>query len=157
MKWFAIFALICVFALVVSAVENPEKDEVANVESGLDKNVRLVDTAEDTTDDTDADTVEDANTTVDMDVNTATVNFRFTNKMSGGADAAKNFFDSAFNKTKEALSTAAESTKGLANVAMENVQKILPGQNANTAAGADPATQGVPPAGAPVTDTTLPQ
>ncbi|KAI6199894.1 hypothetical protein M3Y96_00675800 [Aphelenchoides besseyi] len=67
----------------------------------------------------------------------------------------KNFFDSAFNKTKEALSTAAESTKGLANVAMENVQKILPGQNANTAAGADPATQGVP--AAPVTDTTLPQ
>ncbi|CAD5224943.1 unnamed protein product [Bursaphelenchus okinawaensis] len=48
--------------------------------------------------------------------------------MAGSADAAKNFLESAFNKTKEVVSTAGESAKGFANVAIENVQKIIPGQ-----------------------------
>ncbi|KAH7730442.1 hypothetical protein AAVH_01490 [Aphelenchoides avenae] len=93
--------------------------------------------------------------------------------MAGGAEAAKNALESVFNKTKEALSSAgtnrsncrpnegslAESTKGLANVAFENVQKIIPGQaNANNA---DPAAVTVPTAntaatGAGATDPAYP-
>ncbi|KAI6228899.1 hypothetical protein M3Y99_01169500 [Aphelenchoides fujianensis] len=76
--------------------------------------------------------------------------------MASGAEAAKNLFDSAFNKTKEVLSTAADTTKGLANSAIENVQKIIPGQgNANAAA--DPAAQGVAPVAPADVVTTNPQ
>jgi len=55
------------------------------------------------------------------------------------ADSAKNALESAFNKAKETLSTAAETTKGLATTAFENVQKIIPGHGdpAASAAAAD--------------------
>jgi len=73
--------------------------------------------------------------------------------MAGGAEAAKSFLESAFNKSKEVLSSAAESTKGLANVAMENVSKIIPHQNSTAtdpnAPGAPAAAPGTAPADAP--------
>uniref|UniRef100_A0A914E6G7 Variable large protein n=1 Tax=Acrobeloides nanus TaxID=290746 RepID=A0A914E6G7_9BILA len=62
--------------------------------------------------------------------------------MAGGAEAAKNFLESAFNKTKEVVGNAAISTKGLADVAIANVSKIIPGQ---AAAGTDP-NAAAPPA-----------
>ncbi|KHN83653.1 hypothetical protein Tcan_14410 [Toxocara canis] len=45
--------------------------------------------------------------------------------MAGSADAAKNALESLFNKTKEVVHSAAETTKGYANVA---IGKIMPGQ-----------------------------
>uniref|UniRef100_A0A0N4ZIJ4 Senescence domain-containing protein n=1 Tax=Parastrongyloides trichosuri TaxID=131310 RepID=A0A0N4ZIJ4_PARTI len=44
------------------------------------------------------------------------------------AEGAKSLFDTVLNKTKEVVNTAADATKGLANVAYENVTKIIPGQ-----------------------------
>uniref|UniRef100_A0A1I7Z8N0 Small hydrophilic protein n=1 Tax=Steinernema glaseri TaxID=37863 RepID=A0A1I7Z8N0_9BILA len=63
--------------------------------------------------------------------------------MAGSAEAAKNFLESAFNKTKEVVSTAAETTKGYANVA---INKIIPGQGQPGADGAaaPPAAPGAP-------------
>ncbi|GMT11328.1 hypothetical protein PFISCL1PPCAC_2625, partial [Pristionchus fissidentatus] len=66
------------------------------------------------------------------------------------AEAAKSAFEGIFNKTKDLVSTAAETTKGLASQATQAVGKIvpLPGQHAAdpnvvpaeaaTANGADP-------------------
>uniref|UniRef100_A0A0K0F3I8 Senescence domain-containing protein n=1 Tax=Strongyloides venezuelensis TaxID=75913 RepID=A0A0K0F3I8_STRVS len=44
------------------------------------------------------------------------------------AEGAKSLFDTVLNKTKEVVNTAATATKGLADVAYENVSKIIPGQ-----------------------------
>ncbi|CEF69497.1 Hypothetical protein SRAE_2000414600 [Strongyloides ratti] len=44
------------------------------------------------------------------------------------AEGAKSIFDTVLNKTKEVVNTAATATKGLADVAYENVSKIIPGQ-----------------------------
>ncbi|EJD75394.1 hypothetical protein LOAG_17440 [Loa loa] len=43
--------------------------------------------------------------------------------MAGSGDAAKNALESLFNKTKEVVQTAAETTKEYANVA---IGKIIP-------------------------------
>uniref|UniRef100_A0AC35TGH3 Variable large protein n=1 Tax=Rhabditophanes sp. KR3021 TaxID=114890 RepID=A0AC35TGH3_9BILA len=53
--------------------------------------------------------------------------------MAGSAEAAKSLFDTVFNKTKEVVNNAADTTKGLANVMYENVAKIIPGQGNNPA------------------------
>ncbi|TKR77618.1 hypothetical protein L596_018552 [Steinernema carpocapsae] len=70
--------------------------------------------------------------------------------MAGSAEAAKNFLESAFNKTKEVVSTAAETTKGYANVA---INKIIPGQGQPGTDGA-PGQPGAP--GAPGSDVNAP-
>ncbi|KAL3985181.1 hypothetical protein ACH3XW_37545 [Acanthocheilonema viteae] len=50
--------------------------------------------------------------------------------MAGGADAAKNALESLFNKTKEVVQTAAETTKEYANVA---IGKIIANSGPQTA------------------------
>ncbi|KAK5970477.1 hypothetical protein GCK32_003538 [Trichostrongylus colubriformis] len=47
--------------------------------------------------------------------------------MAGTADAAKNALNSIFDKTKDVLSTAAETTKGYASQAQQAIGKIIPG------------------------------
>ncbi|CAJ0589783.1 unnamed protein product [Cylicocyclus nassatus] len=49
--------------------------------------------------------------------------------MAGTADAAKNALSSIFDKTKDVLSTAAETTKGYASQAQQALGKIIPGAN----------------------------
>ncbi|KAK6108066.1 Uncharacterized protein BM_BM17707 [Brugia malayi] len=51
--------------------------------------------------------------------------------MAGTGDAAKNALESLFNKTKEVVQTAAETTKEYANVA---IGKIIPNSGLQTAA-----------------------
>ncbi|KAK0416767.1 hypothetical protein QR680_012673 [Steinernema hermaphroditum] len=71
--------------------------------------------------------------------------------MAGSAEAAKNFLESAFNKTKEVVSTAAETTKGYANVA---INKIIPGQAQPGAENSGAAQSAAP--GAPGSDMAAP-
>ncbi|KJH48463.1 hypothetical protein DICVIV_05447 [Dictyocaulus viviparus] len=47
--------------------------------------------------------------------------------MAGTADAAKNALNSIFDKTKDVLSNAAETTKGYASQAQQAIGKIIPG------------------------------
>ncbi|CAG9531161.1 unnamed protein product [Cercopithifilaria johnstoni] len=51
--------------------------------------------------------------------------------MAGSGDAAKNALESLFNKTKEVVQTAAETTKEYANVA---IGKIIPNSGSQAAA-----------------------
>ncbi|MFH4975720.1 hypothetical protein AB6A40_002429 [Gnathostoma spinigerum] len=60
--------------------------------------------------------------------------------MAGSADAAKNALESLFNKTKEVVHTAAETTKGYANVALG---KIIPGHEHGAAPNASAAPENV--------------
>ncbi|CAD6190040.1 unnamed protein product [Caenorhabditis auriculariae] len=60
------------------------------------------------------------------------------------ADAAKNALSSIFDKTKDVLSTAAETTKGYASQAQTAIGKIIPGVQHDQ----DPSAT-VPPAGEP--------
>ncbi|KAK6008934.1 hypothetical protein OSTOST_26168 [Ostertagia ostertagi] len=70
--------------------------------------------------------------------------------MAGTADAAKNALNSIFDKTKDVLSTAAETTKGYASQAQQAIGKIIPGASHDH----DPAAAGAP--APPTTDPTAP-
>ncbi|VDO28441.1 hypothetical protein V3C99_013761 [Haemonchus contortus] len=59
--------------------------------------------------------------------------------MAGTADAAKNALNSIFDKTKDVLSTAAETTKGYASQAQQAIGKIIPGASHDQAATNPPA------------------
>ncbi|GMR59611.1 hypothetical protein PMAYCL1PPCAC_29806, partial [Pristionchus mayeri] len=69
-----------------------------------------------------------------------------SSSFSSMADAAKSAFEGIFNKTKDLVSTAAETTKGLASQATHAVGKIIPGHN-NTDPNVVPA-EGAPTNGA---------
>ncbi|KAM3717823.1 USG-1 protein [Dirofilaria immitis] len=58
--------------------------------------------------------------------------------MAGSGDAAKNALESLFNKTKEVVQTAAETTKEYANVA---IGKIIPNSSSQTTANTNTATE----------------
>ncbi|KAK6753629.1 hypothetical protein RB195_012925 [Necator americanus] len=70
--------------------------------------------------------------------------------MAGTADAAKNALNTIFDKTKDVLSTAAETTKGYASQAQQAIGKIIPGASQDH----DPAATGAP--AQPTTDPAAP-
>ncbi|CAJ0582821.1 unnamed protein product, partial [Mesorhabditis spiculigera] len=73
--------------------------------------------------------------------------------MAGTADAAKNALSSIFDKAKEVVGTAAETTKGYASQAQQAIGKVIPGMSVDQSAQdpsavqpAAPGTEGVAPA-----------
>ncbi|KAJ1372357.1 hypothetical protein KIN20_034495 [Parelaphostrongylus tenuis] len=77
---------------------------------------------------------------------------KLTTAMAGTADAAKNALNSIFDKTKDVLSTAAETTKGYASQASQALGKIIPSashDHEQVPSGGPPTPPAVNPIAAP--------